>query len=103
MSAVTTRSPENSPTWRTSGPASSRNDSATPKWRSKGKLVAERYSPQTFPRGKVAFSTNATDQPAFASSSADVAPPGPPPMINASKVDEVTRPAHRFAAPQNND
>src|SRR5439155_13553978 len=75
----------NNPTLWTGGPARFRKSSARPRRRNSGRLVTDRYSPQTLRLGKRALSTTATLQPAWASSSAAVAPPGPPPRIIASK------------------
>src|SRR5439155_5026791 len=84
MGAIKTVSPTNNPTCRTGGPARSRKSSAMPSWRNNARLVGERYSPQTLRRGKFAFSTTATSQPARASVSAAIAPAGPPPISSAS-------------------
>src|SRR5439155_4777071 len=63
-----------------------RKSSSRPSRRNRGRFVAEMYSPHTLRRGNRDFSMTATRQPARASSSPAVAPPGPPPMTIASNV-----------------
>src|SRR6188474_2055579 len=57
-----------------------------PSERRKDAAGAATYSPHTLRRGKALFSSTATERPARASSSAAVAPAGPPPMISASSI-----------------
>src|SRR6185437_13992188 len=68
----------------TGGPASAMKRAATPQAFSTGTEVAEMNSPQTLRRGNSAFSTNATCQPASASSRAAAEPAGPAPITTAS-------------------
>src|SRR4051794_12828099 len=84
IKADRTASLANRPTRRTSGPACRRKSFSTPSSCSSGMLVAEMNSPQTLRRGKLLFSTIATDHPARASKSAAVDPDGPAPMTIAS-------------------
>src|SRR5688572_77637 len=73
-------------TSRTSGPACASTLCAMPACASKDSVPAEMNSPHTLRRGKLVFSTIATDQPARASRSAAVEPAGPAPMTIASNM-----------------